>query len=410
MADKYANQTGLTYLISKIRSYVDAKVIAPLATKTYSNIYASANNFASSAFYFGTVRPTSWYKVWRVKYRIQAIAGSDNNYAGSSIVEVYGCQTSRLTYSIFNNHFNTSYRSYYYHNVYSLTAAGFTNGYGHVLGIELTNSANPTSATYARTFTVEILEADNCDVTLLNNMTLYASLAGTGVTNYNGYWQLDGQSNGLRESGDDNNYNVMMYDTKLYAGTKGIHGNQVVLQLPDGTWETLTSDYSTATNKTKNTSGFLLPNILNHTSGEIVASGVASANWINHIAVDNTTFQYSSNCGSTLVAFKSLYLVGTIVNGLFYLADVWWSQTLPTTDDGKVYIYLGEAVSTSGFSLYPTHPIYKYINGKVSEVSVTEAEHNIVAALNNGNAYMDNYNELGVLDTSNMYVHWTTES
>jgi hypothetical protein len=34
-----------------------------------------------------------------------------------------------------------------------------------------------------------------------------------------------------------------------------------------------------------------------------------------------------------------------MVDGYFYLDDTWYSQELPTTADGKVYIYLGEASS-----------------------------------------------------------------
>ena len=49
-----------------------ANNIEPIASKTYSGIIATANNFASATFYFATIRPTTWYKVWRVKYRIQA--------------------------------------------------------------------------------------------------------------------------------------------------------------------------------------------------------------------------------------------------------------------------------------------------------------------------------------------------
>ena len=121
--------------------------IQPLASKTYTGIIATASNFASATFYFATIRPTTWYKVWKIKYRIQATSGTDNNYAGASIVEMYGCQASRLTYSNFNNHYNGSYRSYFYHDLYSLTSTGYTNGYGHAVGVELTNSANSTNAT-----------------------------------------------------------------------------------------------------------------------------------------------------------------------------------------------------------------------------------------------------------------------
>lgn len=346
-----------------------ANNIQPLATKTYSGIIATANNFASATFYFCTVRPTTWYKVWKIKYRIQATSGTNNNYAGSSIVEMHGCQASRLTYSNFNNHYNTSYRSYFYHDLYSLTSTGYTNGYGHAIGVELTNSAYPTNATYARTFIVDILESENCDVTMLNTMTLYANLVGTGSTNYNGYWQVDGQNNGLRESGDDNNYDrLMMANNRLRAGTKGIYGGQLVMQKADGFWESLTATRSTATNKTKNTSGFLLSNMLLYIGGTTVTSGNLTPTRNNYDSLDNYTFQYSSNCGTTLTPYKSLYLKGTIANGLFYLADVWWSQALPTTDDGYVYIYLGETTNTTNFSLYPTHPIYAHVNGYLRNI------------------------------------------
>lgn len=343
--------------------------IQPIASKTYSGIIATANNFASATFYFATIRPTTWYKVWKIKYRIQATSGTDNNYAGASIVEMYGCQASRLTYSNFNNHYNASYRSYTYHDLYSLTSTGYTNGYGHAVGVELTNSANPTNATYARTFIIDILETENCDVTMLNNMTLYASLDGTGSTNYNGYNQYDGRNNGLRETGDDVNRDLVMINTRLHSGTKGIYGNQLILQLPNGMWESVTSVRSTATNKIKNTSGFLLSNILYYNNGTTITSGNLNGTWANYISINNFSFQYSSNCGTTLVPYKSLYLKGTVVNGLFYLADIWWSQTLPTTDDGYVYIYLGETTSTTNFSLYPTHPIYKFVNGYLRNVT-----------------------------------------
>lgn len=40
-------------------------------------------------------------------------------------------------------------------------------------------------------------------------------------------------------------------------------------------------------------------------------------------------------------------------------------QTLPTTDDGKIYIYLGTAYSATSMELKPNHPVYYYKDGAI---------------------------------------------
>ena len=40
-------------------------------------------------------------------------------------------------------------------------------------------------------------------------------------------------------------------------------------------------------------------------------------------------------------------------------------QALPSTDDGKIYIYLGIAYSATNIELYHTHPVYYYKNGAI---------------------------------------------
>ena len=70
------------------------------------------------------------------------------------------------------------------------------------------------------------------------------------------------------------------------------------------------------------------------------------------MAVDWVDFRYTSNCETNLVAYKMLYLKGSISNGLFYLDDVWWTQDLPTTNDGKVYVLIGMAYNTYCFNLW----------------------------------------------------------
>ena len=73
--------------------------------------------------------------------------------------------------------------------------------------------------------------------------------------------------------------------------------------------------------------------------------------------------RYIFNCGKTLTANRELYLVVDLQSdGKVKLAETPWSQTLPTTNDGHLYILLGFAYSTYQFELYYHHPIY-YHNG-----------------------------------------------
>jgi len=40
-------------------------------------------------------------------------------------------------------------------------------------------------------------------------------------------------------------------------------------------------------------------------------------------------------------------------------------QTLPATDDGKIYIMLGRAVDATHFEILLNHPVYTHVNGHV---------------------------------------------
>lgn len=58
-------------------------------------------------------------------------------------------------------------------------------------------------------------------------------------------------------------------------------------------------------------------------------------------------------------------------------ADNPYVQTLPSTDDGKIYIYLGNAFSATAVQLVPNHPVYYYKDGAIRRW--TGAEQRIAA-------------------------------
>ena len=75
---------------------------------------------------------------------------------------------------------------------------------------------------------------------------------------------------------------------------------------------------------------------------------------------------YSFNTTNTLVPQKAVYIVAVPqANGKAKLHTSPITQTLPTSDDGLIYIFLGNAYSNTSIILEINHPVYIYKNGKV---------------------------------------------
>lgn len=181
---------------------------------------------------------------------------------------------------------------------------------------------------------------------------------GTSTTKYTGWWAFSDRTTDIAN-------NVQVGNLRLTAGANGIFGSTLVMRTGNGLYESIVTSRTTATTKTKNPSGFYLDEIFSYDGSGTITSGNTTATGYLYRQTNNTDFRYNSNCGSTLVAYKPIYLVGRINNGLFYLSDVWWTQTLPTTQDGMVYIYIGEACGTTTYCLSNNHHIFHFINGSI---------------------------------------------
>lgn len=184
---------------------------------------------------------------------------------------------------------------------------------------------------------------------------------------------------------DANTYDrTLLNDVRVYAGTNKIMNYSLIMQKADGKWESFTTTRGTATTKAKNTSGFRLGRIWVYNYNETIAANALTRNDYLYDCIPHT-LTYSTNCGTTLIAREPVYLVGTIGNdGLFYLDTPWWTQTEPTTEDGKVYIYLGDAYSTSAIYKVSKNTVhwykdgafreYAYIPSSSTDVAITNAE------------------------------------
>ena len=121
----------------------------------------------------------------------------------------------------------------------------------------------------------------------------------------------------------------------------------------------------TTTTKAAATANFLINSPIFYMSNNsyVAPGGSANVNGYTTIALD---FRYNTTGTISLTVQKPVYLVGipNADNSTFKLpSSNWWTQTLPSSNDGKIYILLGLAYSTTSIYLQAYHPIY-YHNGE----------------------------------------------
>lgn len=162
---------------------------------------------------------------------------------------------------------------------------------------------------------------------------------------------------------------VGVYGGTVTAGTNGIRGYTLIMRDTENTWVSITTDAGagtkdggTGTNHVKYAGGLYPDSVMYESTQSNYAAGASAA--VCYLAL-GLNLRYSTNCGTTLIKNKPVYLVGELHNdGLFYLDDIWWTQTVPTAENGKTYIYLGMAYSNYQIYLATEKPMYQYYDGE----------------------------------------------
>ena len=185
------------------------------------------------------------------------------------------------------------------------------------------------------------------------------------------YWTcLTMDYNTTYNTGNNIRYGRQRAGNGAYAVTR----YSLLMEKPDGTWEKITNtsqNYTTATTKTVNTSGFLLGHILYYNSTTNYGTGALIASSVCYDSISTLAFSYSANCGTApgWAVGDPIFLVGTLgADGLFYLDTTqWWANDYPSTDDGKLYIHIGYALTAtdSTMSLILDKAVYHYKDGAV---------------------------------------------
>ena len=379
--------------ISKLKlpngSEYDLKVytdhIAPMMSKTFTGVVGTANTDVDCTFFFGTIKPVSYYDIWKIKYRVYAhitgTASTYNQYAQArSEVTLFGSENTYQAYHILNQIHHTSYRPAYYNTIYNLKKAGVDAGLGHALGIGLRYSWNAYSSSYPREITIQILQCENCQFTFLDNMVKWTALSNFNTTNYETYRQLDFAVNGLQQTSDNNDVN---YQNKIYYSGTSLKayaaGGRYTLTFTKNSNYVLpitSTDNSTSGGaKTYTTESFdpFGEIYYRNASGAIAAEDqIANATLYRQIIVD-ARYSFTgvlNGSSSVMVANKPVYIVCTPqLDGFVKLAENPLSFELPNSEDGLYYILLGYAYNTYQFELLLNHPVYQYKNGKIFQLN-----------------------------------------
>jgi len=156
----------------------------------------------------------------------------------------------------------------------------------------------------------------------------------------------------------------LTHGNAMYKAKSIVYRYQMLFQM-DG-------DYVTPLNNVSNTTGTsktMLTDVEFDPFGEIFYYNTTTAvdpearPSVSYCQYANSAvdLRYTFNCGSTLTSYAPVYLkVSPQANGKVKIATPAWTQTLPSTNDGYWYIFLGRTYSAYQMALYPDHPVYKH--------------------------------------------------
>lgn len=356
--------------------------IAPMKSKIFTGVIGILpNSLNNSLYYFGKFMPVSFDAIWKIKWRFYVEILNEPRGVGYYEVECTGTADTVTSYIIFNSTKNTSYRPIYNHYVMRATQVGIENNYGHLIGERIHSAYAPTATDHTRTFKIDILECVNCEFAFFDTALLYNDVPGTGSPNYTTYTELNGTTNGVVRNGLDNN--DVNYQNKFFYSNAAVYcyaagGRYTLTFTKDGHYVlpiTATDNKINGQEKAYTTESFdPFGDIYyrNNTNAIAANATVGNNSFYRQILVDaRYSFTGITNdANSIMSAGNPVYIVCVPqLDGQAKLYTNPLSFTLPSTEDGLMYILLGHSIDTYRFDLLMHHPVYMYKNGAIREIS-----------------------------------------
>lgn len=198
----------------------------------------------------------------------------------------------------------------------------------------------------------------------------------------------------------------------------GVYRYRILFTSADGT-KYVPATTSTSTNATAERAVCQTPinpfgEIVYYASTTVVAQNsrpAVSAIWGQYNTI---TLGYSFNrtgAALTLTAWKPIYIkCAPQSNGSAIIdADTPFVQDLPSTEDGKIYIFLGIAIAATTFELMYYHPVYYYKGGAI-RLWTNESSLPTVTSSDNGKILMVVNGEWALVSPSSIYAGTGTPS
>ena len=344
MADKYLDLTGLTYLWNKIKAYIQSAVPSTYAGSTTAGGVANK----TAAIPYGTVDSTSTDTVITA-----TVAGITSLSDGVCCYIKNGVVTSASGWTLNVNNLGAK-------PVYSSMAAA------------------------SRSTTIF-----NINYTM---MFIYNSERVSG-----GCWDVF--------YGYDSNTNTIGYQIRTNSLSLPVSGAtyryRLLFTSADGT-KFVPANTSTSTNATSSRAVNQTPIdpfgrivYYSYTTALSADSRPGASYLWEQYAI---TFGYSFNltgAALTLTPWTPVYIkCAPQANGSAIIDSTTpYVQALPSTEDGKIYIFLGVAYSTTNVELTLEHPVYYYKNGAIRQWTNAEAIPTKTSDLTNDSGFITSYTE-----------------
>ena len=169
-------------------------------------------------------------------------------------------------------------------------------------------------------------------------------------------------------------YQIRTNSQRMYATDK-TYRYRLLLQVDDTHYMPVNTSTSTAADTSKtstmNTREFKLGGkIIYYSYTSAINAGAqfgATYHWIQYPFALGYSFN-NTNAALALTTWSPVYMVAeksTTNAGMAKLVSPYYTQTLPSSEDGKLYIFLGQAYNATNIEMTLDHPIYEYKNGGI---------------------------------------------
>lgn len=339
---------------SRISDSIDC-ALAPKASKTYQNVQPTAGTFDDGQQYVIVIKPNDYNTPWAITFHGDVTCGyTDLNQSVYGQISGVGSQITYGYYVVCRS------GDIAFDGIVVATANPQSYTTGHYVGFSIGLATNPTTDGYQRTIAITVTNQDNCSVSCPDSPITSLSQDTHNTPTY-----VSTKSSGLYYNSTINyGDRLSIWDRIAAAGSANVQSNTIV-------GDDINGNIVPLYNGQQWTSIAIRPYSLSFydgvdlTPGEVNTTGGTLYNV--HRFDCATAFGYTTPFNPN----DRIYLRGTLDQSTWMFTANQCVTSLPTTDDGAQYLFVGYPCgdgTTNGYLSY-AHPIYQFVNQAPVEIS-----------------------------------------